>query len=108
MSFFDQLDFMNLRRASRASTAEQAELAQRNENFILFARTEGYKAHKAWLLNELAELDREEINDPGTAVRMQGERRALRRVIDHLEDREATVSIALRTNRAEFDEQVAS
>ena len=110
MDLFETLHNMRHRTSAKATIEQreaESERAQELSMFLEFARTRYYKKYKNSLHNELANLDRADVDEPGTASRLQGERRAIRRILDRLEETEAAVNSELRSDRAEFEEQVS-
>jgi hypothetical protein len=108
MDLFETLANLRNRQDAKGTLVEREEAERRAHEltkFLEFARTQYYKDYKQQLHEELAELDRVEVDEPGTAIRLQGERRAIRRILDHLEQLEAAVNSELRQDRAEFMEQ---
>lgn len=94
---FDTLAEMTSRRDSEAVQERRRSL----ESFLEFARTRYYReVFKTEIQDELAQLDRDDVNEPGAAIRLQGERRALRRILDRLQEREAVVASELRNPEA--------
>ena len=77
---FGTLAEMELRRKSQFESFNEKVISQFRE----FSNTFYYPQYKALLHEQLADLDRQDVNDAGVALRVQGQRQAIRKILDHL------------------------